>query len=274
MPTSRTLAPTLDGLRIEFGGNDFSEFEPPASEALGLAFAIVILILAFGSVLSMGLPIGVALAGIGIGSALIALLSNVMTMPDVATTLGVMIGLGVGIDYALFIVTRYREQLHEGHTVSQAVSVAIDTSGRAVAFAGLTVVISLMGMLLMGIEMVRGLGIGAAVVVVVTMVASLTLLPALLGFAGTRVEVTRWRGLVAAGPRGGRTGRRGPQDPAAAGRHPPGDHRADRQLRHRPPAPGGAAPPAQAGARDLGLPVEPRHPAPPLDLDARQRRPS
>jgi RND superfamily putative drug exporter len=194
----KEMAPTLDGLQVEFGGNDFSEFEPPASEALGLAFAIVILIVAFGSVLSMGLPIGVALAGIGIGAALIALASNVMTMPDVAITLGVMIGLGVGIDYALFIVTRYREQLHQGHAVREAVSIAIDTSGRAVAFAALTVVISLLGMLLMGIEMVRGLGIGAAVVVVVTMAASLTLLPALLGFAGSRVEVTRWRGLVAA----------------------------------------------------------------------------
>jgi len=193
------LQPTVDGLRIEFGGSAFGDFEPPSSELLGLAFAIVILILAFGSVLAMGLPIGVALAGIGIGSVLIALLSNVLTMPDFAMTLGVMIGLGVGIDYALFIVTRYREQMRNGHTVRESVSIAIDTSGRAVAFAGLTVVISLLGMLVMGVDMVRGLGIGAASVVLVTMVASLTLLPALLGFAGPRVEITRWRGLIAAG---------------------------------------------------------------------------
>ncbi len=98
-------------MRIEFGGGAFTDFKPPSSELLGLAFAIVILILAFGSVLAMGLPIGVALAGIGIGGTLIALLSHVITMPDFATTLGLMIGLGVGIDYALFIVTRYREQL-------------------------------------------------------------------------------------------------------------------------------------------------------------------
>ncbi len=195
----RDLQPTVDGVQVEFGGNAFSEAKPPSSELLGLAFAIVILIMAFGSVLAMGLPIGVALAGIGVGSAAIALLSNLIDVPDMATTLGVMIGLGVGIDYALFIVTRYREQLHHGHTVADSVAIAIDTSGRAVAFAGLTVVISLMGMLLMGIDMVRGLGIGAAAVVLVTMVASLTLLPALLGFAKTRVEVTRWRGLVAAG---------------------------------------------------------------------------
>jgi RND superfamily putative drug exporter len=195
-----SLQPTgVEGLRIEFGGSAFGDFKPPSSELLGLAFAIVILILAFGSVLAMGLPIGVALAGIGVGSVLIALLSNVLTMPDFAMTLGVMIGLGVGIDYALFIVTRYREQMRHGHTVRESVGIAIDTSGRAVAFAGATVVISLLGMLVMGVDMVRGLGIGAASVVLVTMVASLTLLPALLGFAGPRVEVTRWRGLIAAG---------------------------------------------------------------------------
>jgi len=193
------LRPTVDGLRIEYSGGAFRDFEPPSSELLGLAFAIVILILAFGSVLAMGLPIGVALAGIGVGSVAIALLSNVVTMPDFAMTLGVMIGLGVGIDYALFIVTRFREQLRHHHTVRESVGIAIDTSGRAVAFAGLTVVISLLGMLVMGVDMVRGLGIGAAAVVLVTMVASLTLLPALLGFAGPRVDVTRWRGLLAAG---------------------------------------------------------------------------
>jgi len=147
----------------------------------------------------MGLPIGVALGGIGVGSILLTLLSNTVPMPDFATTLGVMIGLGVGIDYALFIVTRFREQLHLGHTVEESVAIAIDTSGRAVTFAGLTVVISLLGMLLMGVSFIQGLGIGAATVVAVTMVASLTLLPAMLGFAGERVERTRWRGLIAAG---------------------------------------------------------------------------
>jgi RND superfamily putative drug exporter len=192
-------APTIDGVDIEFGGQIFAEFESPSSEILGLAFAIVILILAFGSVLAMGLPVGVSLFGIGIGSISVALLSNVFTIPDFATVLGVMIGLGVGIDYALFIVTRYREQLHAGHTVREATSIAIDTAGRAVVFAGTTVVISLMGMLIMGVSFVTGLAIGAASVVAVTIVASVTLLPALLGFAGERVELTRWRGLIAAG---------------------------------------------------------------------------
>ena len=115
-------------------------------------------------------------------------------MPDFAPFLGVMIGLGVGIDYALFIVTRYRENLHHGHTPEEATSIAIDTAGRAVAFAGVTVVVSFLGMVVMGISFIQGLAVSAAVVVAMTVVASLTLLPALLGFAGHRVEVTRWRG--------------------------------------------------------------------------------
>jgi putative drug exporter of the RND superfamily len=191
--------PDIDGLRIELGGFIFAEFEQPSSEILGLAFAIIILIVAFGSVLAMGLPVGVALFGIGIGVAIISLLSNVLAVPDFATFLGIMIGLGVGIDYALLIVTRYREQLHAGHTVRESVAISIDTAGRSVLFAGFTVVISLLGMLLMGVTFVQGLAVGAASVVAVTVIASLTLLPALLGFAGTRIELTRWRGLIAAG---------------------------------------------------------------------------
>ena len=192
-------APDIDGLRIELGGFIFGEFEEPSSELLGLAFAIVILILAFGSVLAMGLPVGVALFGIGLGTTIITLLSNVLAIPDFTTFLGIMIGLGVGIDYALLIVTRYREQLHAGHSVRESVAVAIDTAGRSVLFAGTTVVISLLGMLLMNVGFVTGLATGAAAVVAVTVVASLTLLPALLGFAGDKVERTRWRGLMSAG---------------------------------------------------------------------------
>ena len=192
-------APQIEGLRIEMGGFIFGEFEEPQSEALGLAFAIIILIVAFGSVLAMGLPVGVALFGIGLGTAIITLLSQVLTIPDFATFLGIMIGLGVGIDYALLIVTRYREQLHAGHTVRESVAVALDTAGRSVLFAGITVVISLLGMLLMGVTFIQGLAVGAASVVAVTVAASLTLLPALIGFAGQRIELTRWRGLIAAG---------------------------------------------------------------------------
>ncbi len=191
--------PQLEGLQVELGGIIFAEFETPSSEVLGLAFAIVILIVAFGSVLAMGLPVGVALFGIGIGVAIIGLLSNFVTIPEFATFLGIMIGLGVGIDYALLIVTRYREQLHAGHTVRESVAIAIDTAGRSVLFAGFIVVISLLGMLVMGVTFVTGLAVGAASVVAVTVAASLTLLPALLGFTGERIERTQWRGLIAAG---------------------------------------------------------------------------
>jgi RND superfamily putative drug exporter len=192
-------APRIPGLQVEVGGAAFSQFAQPNSEVLGIAFAIVILILAFGSVLAMGLPVGVALAGIGVGTILVGLISNALTLPDFSTVLGVMIGLGVGIDYALFIVTRYRENLHKGHSIEEATAIALDTAGRAVLFAGSTVVISLLGMLTMQVSFVTGLAVGAATVVAITVIASLTLLPALLGFAGRRVEVTRWRGLIAAG---------------------------------------------------------------------------
>ena len=195
----RDRIPEVEGLDVEVGGFAFAEFEVPSSEALGIGFAIIILIVAFGSVLAMGLPIGVALAGIVSGTTIAGLLSHVVTMPDFTSTIGIMIGLGVGIDYALLITTRFRENLHRGHTVESSTLVAMATAGRAVLFAGTTVVISLLGMLIMQLSFVSGLAIGAAVVVAMTLLASLTLLPALLGFAGERVEVTRRRGLIVAG---------------------------------------------------------------------------
>ena len=137
----RAVMPDVEGVRIELGGQAFAEFEVPSSEALGLGFAIIILIVAFGSVLAMGLPIGVALAGIVSGSMIAGLLSNVVDMPDFTSTIGVMIGLGVGIDYALFIVTRFRENLHQGHSVEEETLIAMNTAGRAVVFAGSTVVV-------------------------------------------------------------------------------------------------------------------------------------
>ena len=155
------LAPELPGLQVEIGGNALAEFEPPESEFIGLAFAVVVLIVAFGSVLAMGLPIAVAVAGVGTGIGLIILISNLTTVPDFTTTIGAMIGLGVGIDYALFIVTRYREGLDAGSTPEQATRTAMDTAGRAVIFAGLTVIISLLGMLLIGLSFITGLAIGA-----------------------------------------------------------------------------------------------------------------
>ncbi len=192
------LMPEIEGLQIELGGQIFAEFEVPDSELLGIAFAIIVLILAFGSVLAMGLPIGIALAGIGVGTALVGILSNVFSIPEFSTTVAIMLGLGVGIDYALFIVTRFRENMHAGASIEESLVVAMDTAGRAVTFAASTVVISLLGMVLMNLSFITGIAIACAVVVAITAIASLTLLPAMIGFAGERIEVTRWRGLIGA----------------------------------------------------------------------------
>ncbi len=190
------LSPDTAGLEIALGGDMFRHREPPNSEMLGLAFAIFVLILSFGSVLAMGLPIATALAGVGTGVLATVLLSNLIEMPDFAATIGVMIGLGVGIDYALFIVTRYQEHLRRGDPVNTAVATSLDTAGRAVLFAGITVVVSLLGMLLMGVTFITGLAVAAATTVLLTMVASVTLLPALIGLAGQRIQTTRWSGLI------------------------------------------------------------------------------
>ena len=125
----------------------------------------MILLLTFGSVLAMGLPIMIALFGIGTGLSLVVVISHVLSTPEFTTELASMIGIGVGIDYALFIVTRYRQGLHDGLEPEAAVVLAIDTAGRAVLFAGVTVMISLFGLFLMGVEFVRGLAAGASVTV-------------------------------------------------------------------------------------------------------------
>jgi len=191
--------PAIDGLDVFAGGQYLAVIDPPKSELIGLAFAMLVLIAAFGSVLAMGLPIAVALGGVGAGAGLTLLLSNIVTIPNDATVLGLMIGLGVGIDYALFIVSRYREGLHAGYSPREATVAAMESAGRAVVFAGTTVMISVLGLLLVGIGWIGGLGIAVSATVLATMITSTTLLPALLGFARERVELTRWRGLVAAG---------------------------------------------------------------------------
>ncbi len=186
-----------DGVQVEYGGDLFAEFEMPESEVYGLIAAVIILIVAFGSVLAMGLPIGIALFGLGVASALVSLGSNFISMPDFTTAMVAMIGIGVGIDYALFIVTRYRENLHAGASVENAVVAAIDTSGRAVLFAGLTVIISLLGLMLMGLSFVQGVAVASAAGVAMMMAGSLTLLPALLGWVGKRIDDTTWAALGA-----------------------------------------------------------------------------
>ena len=181
---------SVAGLEVEYGGDPFSEFELPESEIYGIIAAVIILILAFGSVLAMGLPIGTALFGLGIATALVSLGSNVIDIPDFTTAMVAMIGLGVGIDYALFIVTRYREGLRLGLNVEDSVAESMDTSGRAVLFAGITVIISLMGLFLMGLSFVQGIALAASLGVLMMMLGSLTLLPALLGWIGTRIDHT------------------------------------------------------------------------------------
>lgn len=187
------------GGHLEVGGAILTEFEPPESELLGLAFAVIVLIVTMGAVVAMGTTIGVAVFGVASGFGLMALLSTQFSIPEFATTIGLMIGLGVGIDYALFIVTRYREALRNGFDPEGATMVALDTAGRSVVFAGATVVVSLLGLLLIGLDFISGLGYAASGTVLMVMLSSVTLLPAALGLVREKVQVTRWRGIIAAG---------------------------------------------------------------------------
>jgi RND superfamily putative drug exporter len=185
-------------LQVELGGQPIEEVrqeEGDTSFAIGLLAAIVILLFTFGSVVAMGLPVLTALFALGVGLSLVTLGTHVFDTADFATQLAAMIGLGVGIDYALFILTRFRNGLDEGLEPQPAALRAIDTAGRAVLFAGLTVIISLLGMLLLGVTFLYGVAIAAAIAVAMTMIASLTLLPALLVIAGRRVDRLRIPGL-------------------------------------------------------------------------------
>jgi RND superfamily putative drug exporter len=151
----------------------------------------VILLIAFGSVIAMGLPVVTALFGIGCGVAILGLITRVFDVPDFTGAMAAMIGIGVGIDYALIVVSRYRQALRDGLTPDRAVGLAVDTAGRAVLFAGVTVVISLLGILLMNLDLLRAVAIAAVSAVAMTMLAALTLLPALLGFAGKNIDRLR-----------------------------------------------------------------------------------
>ena len=174
---------------------------------IGLLAAIVVLLLTFGSVVAMGLPILTALFALGVGLSLVTLGTHVFDTAEFAPQLAAMIGLGVGIDYALFILTRFRNGLDEGLETRDAAIAAVDTAGRAVLFAGITVIIALMGMLLLGLSFLYGVAMAAAFAVLFTMIAALTLLPALLTIAGHWVDRLRH-------PRPRR------QRPSTAERHP------------------------------------------------------
>jgi RND superfamily putative drug exporter len=186
------------GLEVALGGQAIEQTEQAGfglSTAVGLLAAIVVLLLTFGSIVAMGLPILTALLGLGTGLGLIALFTHVVDTPNFSSELAAMIGLGVGIDYALFILTRFREAYSTpGRTFENAresVVQAMDTAGRAVLFAGSTVVIALLGMMLLGVEFLYGVALSASIGVLLVMLASLTLLPALLTIAGGRVAGRR-----------------------------------------------------------------------------------
>jgi RND superfamily putative drug exporter len=179
------------GLRIEFGGGPIAQaqFEPPGgAETVGFLAATVILLVTFGSVLAMFLPLMTAGIGIGIGLSLILLMANFINVPNFTPQVASMIGIGVGIDYALFIVTRYRQHLYQGMDPERSIALALTTSGRAVVFAGIIVVISFLGILLMGFPFIEGVAVGGAAAVLVTMLASITLLPAMIGFVGRNID--------------------------------------------------------------------------------------
>jgi RND superfamily putative drug exporter len=182
------------GVQVEAGGqlgDKITEPETKTSELIGVSVAMLILVLVFGTVTAMALPIAAAILGLIGGLCIVSLLGHVTDMPDVAPTLATMIGLGVGIDYSLFIVTRARAARHDGMSVHEAIGHAAATSGSAVAFAGVTVVIALLALAVSGLSLITMLGQAAAVVVVVAVLASMTLLPALLGLCGDRIERLR-----------------------------------------------------------------------------------
>ncbi|MDB2391910.1 MMPL family transporter [Acidimicrobiales bacterium] len=178
-------------LQIEMGGDLFSSFQEPETgigEMIGLVAAVIILLAAFGSVIAMGLPIGMALFGLALGISSMSLINYLVDIPSWAPQMASMIGLGVGIDYALFLVTRHREFLGRGMTVAESVGRSAATAGQAVIFAGGTVVIAILGLAVSGVPFMTAAGIATSVVVLIMVAASITLLPAFLGLAGHRVN--------------------------------------------------------------------------------------
>jgi uncharacterized membrane protein YdfJ with MMPL/SSD domain len=172
-------------------GTELSEPETESSEVVGLSAAMVILAFTFGTLVAMGMPIISAVIGLLGGLSLIGLLGHLTTVPTVAPTLGTMIGLGVGIDYALFLVSRYRAEREEGKETDEAIATAVATSGTAIVFAGGTVVIALVSLLVAGIPLVSSLGYASALAVVTAVLASITLLPAVLSAVGRHIDSIR-----------------------------------------------------------------------------------
>ena len=188
--SARTAA-ARGGVQVEFGGPVIANAEPPTtgiSELIGILVAIVILLVMLGSAVAMSLPIALAITSVGLGVSLITLAAGVWTFNTITPTLATMIGLGVGIDYSLLIVTRFRQALHDGREPVDAATVAASTAGRAVIFAGATVAISVSALALLGLDFITKMGLGAAITVAMAVLAAVTLLPAILGLLGHRVD--------------------------------------------------------------------------------------
>ncbi|MFI1071881.1 MMPL family transporter [Streptomyces puniciscabiei] len=194
-----------DGLQVELGGSAIGLTASPrehTAEVVGVLVAAVVLFLAFGSLAASALPIATALVGVGTAYSGIGLLGHAMTVADFAPMLGMLIGLGVGIDYALFIVTRHRRGLKRGLSITEAAVNAVATTGRAVVFAGATVCIALLGMFILRLSFLNGVAVAASLTVMLTVAASITLLPALLSYIGSRALSRRERRRLAEhGPR-------------------------------------------------------------------------
>jgi RND superfamily putative drug exporter len=200
------------GVQVELAGELFFALEEAptgAGEMVGLLVAVVVLLVAFGSLVAMGLPIGMAIGGLALGVSAMPLLAHLIDVPSFAPQMATMIGLGVGIDYALFIVTRHREALSAGASVEDAAGEAVATAGQSVIFAGGTVVIAILGLAVAGIPFMTAAAVATSTIVLVMVVASVTLLPALLGFVGGRVVPKRRRatGQAAVSARWQRWGR-------------------------------------------------------------------
>ncbi|MFJ1809891.1 MULTISPECIES: MMPL family transporter [unclassified Streptomyces] len=180
------------GLTVDVGGDALQAAAEPGAvgEVIGLAIAAVVLVMTLGSLVAAGLPLLTAIIGVGIGVSTITVLAKALDLGDTTSTLALMIGLAVGIDYALFIVSRYRSELAEGRDREEAIGRATGTAGSAVVFAGLTVVIALAGLSVVNVPMLTKMGLAAAGTVVVAVLIALTMIPALLGYAGKKVRAT------------------------------------------------------------------------------------
>jgi RND superfamily putative drug exporter len=188
-------------LQVGLGGNAIEQAQKPSlgpATAIGILAAMIVLYLSFGSLLAMALPILAALFGLGVSSGLIAALTHLLNTPNFATELALLIGLGVGVDYALFLVTRFRDSYRQSNDTNTAIEVAMNTAGRSIVFAGATVVIAILGLFIVGVQFLYGVALATSFTVVLVLAATLTLLPAMLSLTGKRVSSSRrarrWRG--------------------------------------------------------------------------------